>query len=118
MFKGDRLRSLRINKGLNQQSLADIIGVSKSLISCYENGKRKPTIENILALMEIFGVSSDYLLGSDNLVKTVENSEDRFKPITKEEIFFIEELRKNKLIYESLFTEPKKGVELIVKKLS
>ncbi|MBO4600751.1 MAG: helix-turn-helix transcriptional regulator [Bacilli bacterium] len=118
MFKGDRLRTLRINKGLNQHTLADMLGVSKSLISCYENGKRKPTIENIIAFMEIFGVSSDYLLGSDNLVKTVENCVDKFKSITNEEILFIEQLRKNKLVYESLFTEPKKGAEIIIKKLS
>ncbi len=118
MFKGDRLKKLRINKCLNQQSLADMIGVSKSLISCYENGKRKPSLENIISFMEIFGVSSDYLLGADNLIKTVSKNETKYKPLTNEEVLFIEELRKNNLVYEVLFTEPKRGAELIVKKLS
>ena len=118
MFKGDRLRALRIDKGLNQQTLADMLGVSKSLISCYENGKRKPTIENIISFMQIFGVTSDYLLGADNLIKTVEKGNDIYKPITNEEVLFVEELRKNKLVYEVLFTEPKRGADLIIKKLS
>lgn len=118
MFKGDRLKKLRINKCLNQQSLADMIGVSKSLISCYENGKRKPSLENIISFMEIFGVSSDYLLGADNLIKTISKNETKYKPLTNEEVLFIEELRKNNLVYEVLFTEPKRGAELIVKKLS
>ena len=40
MVVHERLRKLRIEKGLSQQELADMIGASKSLISCYENGKR------------------------------------------------------------------------------
>lgn len=118
MFKGERLKELRINKKLNQQSLADMLGVSKSLISCYESGKRNPSLENIISFMQIFGVSSDYLLGTDNLIKVVENKETKYKPITNEETQFIEELRKNKMVYGILFTEPKRGAELIVKKLS
>jgi len=118
MFKGDRLKRLRIDMNLNQQSLADMIGVSKSLISCYENGKRNPSLENIISFMEIFGVTSDYLLGTDNLIKTVRNNNTVYKPLTNEEVLFIEELRKNSLVYEVLFTEPKRGAELIVKKLS
>ena len=118
MFKGDRLKTLRTEKGLNQQTLADMIGVSKSLISCYENGKRKPSLENIISFMEIFGVTSDHLLGTDNLIKTVKNEKTIYKPLTNEEVIFIEELRKNNLVYEVLFTEPKRGAELIIKKLS
>lgn len=118
MFKGDRLKRLRIDMNFNQQSLADMIGVSKSLISCYENGKRNPSLENIISFMEIFGVTSDYLLGTDNLIKTVRNNNTVYKHLTNEEVLFIEELRKNSLVYEVLFTEPKRGAELIVKKLS
>ena len=118
MFKGERLRELRIEKGLNQQTLANMLGVSKSLISCYESGKRNPSLENIISFMEIFGVTSDYLLGTDNLIKVVKDKKSSYKTMTEEEIRFIEELRKNNLVYEVLFTEPKRGAELIIKKLS
>lgn len=117
MFKGDRLKELRISKQLSQQALADLLGVSKSLICCYESGKRNPSLENIISFMQVFGVNADYLLGSDHLVKTTVKDEIVYKPITKEEIEFIEELKKDKLVYGILFTEPKRGADLIKKKL-
>ena len=117
MFKGERLRKLRTDKGLSQQQLADIIGASKSLISCYESGKRNPSLENIISFMQIFGVSADYLLGTDNLIKVVSNKKESYKPMTNEEIRFIEELIKNKLVYNILFTEPTRGAKLIINKL-
>lgn len=117
MFKGERLRELRIDKGLSQQNLADMIGASKSLISCYENGKRTPSLENIISFMEIFGVSPDYLLGADHLIKTATREDERYLPITNEEITFINEIKSNKLVYNILFEDPKRGADLIKKKL-
>ena len=73
MFKGDRLKLLRREKGLSQQTLANMVGASKSLICCYESGKRTPSLENVIAFIQIFGVNADYLLGSDSLVKFVSN---------------------------------------------
>lgn len=117
MFKGERIKSLRIEKGLSQQELADMIGASKSLICCYENGKRNPSLENIIAFIQIFGVDADYLLGSDSLVKISSSDNVTYAPITKEEIEFIKEIKKDRLVYDILFTEPKRGAELIKKKL-
>lgn len=117
MFKGERLKSLRIEKKLSQQELADMIGASKSLICCYENGKRNPSLENIISFIQIFGVDADYLLGSDSLVKITSSDKIKFAPITKEEIEFINEIKSDKLVYNILFTEPKRGAELVKKKL-
>jgi len=117
MFKGDRLKKIRIEKGLTQQNLADMIGASKSLISCYENGKRTPSLENVISFMEIFGVSPDYLLGADHLIKTAVKEEERYAPVTNEELIFINEIKSNKLVYNILFEDPKRGAELIKKKL-
>jgi len=117
MFNGDRLKQLRIEKNLSQQNLADLIGASKSLISCYESGKRNPSLENIISFIQIFGVSSDYLLGADNLIKIVEKDDFKYEKITNEELRFIEELRNNKMVYDILFKDPKRGADLIKKKL-
>lgn len=117
MFKGDRLKLLRKDKGLSQQSLANMVGVSKSLICCYESGKRTPSLENVIAFIQIFGVDADYLLGSDSLVKIVANDKVTYAPITKEEIAFINEIKKDKLVYNILFTEPNRGADLVIKKL-
>ena len=117
MIKGDRLRKLRIAKGLNQQSLADMVGVSKSSISCYEKETRSPKSETIIDFIQIFGVNADYLLGSDKIVKVVEDNERPFRALTKEEVTFLEELKKNDMIYEIMLEDPKKCAELIKRKI-
>ena len=59
----DRLKNLRLNRGLSQAKLADMLDVSSSLIGLYETGKRKPSYEKIEYLASVFGVSVDYLMG-------------------------------------------------------
>ena len=46
MIIGNRLKKLRLSKGLNQQELGDLIGVTKVSICGYENGTRTPNLEN------------------------------------------------------------------------
>ncbi len=59
----ERLKALRIEKKLSQPELAQLIGVSKGMISFWENAINEPTISNLLKLCQIFEVSADYLLG-------------------------------------------------------
>ncbi len=117
MINGIRLMNLRKEKGLTQQELGKMVGVSKSAICCYEKELRCPPLETILDFMYIFAVSADYLLGADKLVEINDGKNKIYKPITKEEIKFIEELKKDKMIYNILFENPKRGADLIKKKL-
>lgn len=55
------LKKLRAEKGLSQQELAEIIGMSKSSINMYERGEREPGIETIQRLAHFFNVSVDRL---------------------------------------------------------
>ena len=116
MFNGTRLREVRKNKGLTQTQLGDLIGVGKSAICCYEKETRNPTLEAVIEMIHVFGVSADYLLGSDYLIKTKEM--DEYVQMTREEIIFIEEIKKNKMVYEILMQDPKRGAELIKKWLN
>lgn len=113
-IKGDRLKTLRKQKGLTQEELGEMLGVGKSTICCYEKGTRNPSVENLVDLMFIFAISADYLLGADHFIKTVEDDEKVYF-MTDEEIKFIEELRKDKLVYDILFEDPKRGARLIKK---
>lgn len=63
----DRIKELRLKKNFSQQRLADILDVNKQTISQYERGVRFPTKENLEALCDAFNVSSDYLLGRDDV---------------------------------------------------
>lgn len=118
MLNGNRLREARKQKGLTQTELGDLIGVGKSAICCYEKETRNPTVEAILEMVQVFGVSADYLLGTDYLIKTTDNNNEIvYMAITKEELIFIEELKKNKMVYDILMQNPKRGAELVKKEI-
>ena len=59
----ERLRDLRLEKGVGQNKLADDLGLSNASISYRENGKQEPTASAIVKLAGYFDVSTDYLLG-------------------------------------------------------
>lgn len=63
------LRQLREDMGLSQEELAKALGISKSTVGMYEQGKRMPKTDTVLKeIATYFGVSIDYLVGY-----TVEN---------------------------------------------
>ena len=62
----ERLKALRIEKKLSQPELAQLIGVSKGMISFWENGINEPTISNLIKLTQVFDVSTNYLLGLED----------------------------------------------------
>lgn len=59
----ERLKTLRQNNQMTQQQLADLIGVSQGTVGNWESGARRPDSGMLVALAELFGVSTDYLLG-------------------------------------------------------
>lgn len=65
----DRLKFLREKHGYTQDELAARVGLTKNAVSMYEHGKRRPTLETLEALSDIFNVTIDYLTGvSDTTV--------------------------------------------------
>ena len=61
---GANLKKLREDSHLSQEQLADALGVSKSTIGMYEQGKRMPKTNTILKdIASYFGVTIDYLVG-------------------------------------------------------
>ncbi len=59
------LKELRMERGIGQVELANSIGVSKGIISLWENGKREPTLHYVIILARYFDVSIDSLVGND-----------------------------------------------------
>ena len=60
---GSRIRKLRKKNYMSQAELAKKIGVSASAIGMYEQNRRTPDNDTLREFCEIFGVTSDYLLG-------------------------------------------------------
>ena len=61
----EKLRTLREARGLTQLQVANRIGVSKAMISAYETASKTPSIEVLIRLSRLFGVSVDYLVCVD-----------------------------------------------------
>ena len=62
----DRLSDLINEKqklGISQNVIAEKLEVSKSVLSEWASGKKKPSLKNLCNLSQYFGVSTDYLLG-------------------------------------------------------
>ena len=59
----DNLKSLRLERELGQVELAKNLGVSKGVISLWENGLREPNMYSLIQISKFFDVSIDYLVG-------------------------------------------------------
>lgn len=58
----DRLAALRKQRGLTQDGLADLIGITKTQVYRYENGTSQPTLDVIKKLAVALSVTSDQLV--------------------------------------------------------
>lgn len=59
---GLRIAALRREKGFSQTALAGRIQISPSALGMYEQGRREPSGQTLVALARELGVSTDYLL--------------------------------------------------------
>ena len=62
----ERLKELRLEKGLSQNSLSKLVGISNATISRWEDGLIDITGKNLIVLAKFFGVTTDYLLGIED----------------------------------------------------
>lgn len=53
---------LRIQKGLTQQELADLVGVKRSTVAMWEKKKSFPRADKLIRLAKIYGCTVDDLL--------------------------------------------------------
>lgn len=94
----ERLKELRLQRGMTQTQVGDVIGVSCVTIGRYEAGEREPSNAKISALADYFGVSIDYLMGRDE-------SKNENDPS-------MNELRKKEIL-EALSQEPLEKLEAL-----
>ena len=60
---GDRLRKLRMENHLRQDQVARLVGVERSSVSLWEGNLRQPSYTTLVRLANLYGVTTDYLLG-------------------------------------------------------
>ena len=63
VLKYGRIRDLRIDRGLTQAQVAEVLHVSQNTYSQYEIGTTRYPLDGVVTLAEFYGVSVDYLVG-------------------------------------------------------
>lgn len=71
----ENLTSLRKEKHLTQQELAEKIGYSDKLVSKWELGKAIPSVDKLMQLSSFYGVSLDAIVTKDGCKKIVQNKQ-------------------------------------------
>lgn len=72
MDLGIRLKQLRIERGLNQIDIANMLGVERSTYGKYETGDSSPDYDKLIQLSNFYQVSIDFLLGKTDIKNPIE----------------------------------------------
>lgn len=83
----DKILKLRKEKGMSQEMLAEALGVSRQSVSKWESGTALPDTDKIIAMSELFGVSTDYILKNDpteNFIPVEEDKDETVVPPAEE----------------------------------
>lgn len=86
------LKILRTEKGISQQKLADVLGISQQSVNKYENYNVEPDITTLILLANFFDTSIDYLVGNTEINHKIEKVEP-FE-LNENEAEFINKFRK------------------------
>ncbi|WP_321164133.1 helix-turn-helix domain-containing protein [Tepidibacillus decaturensis] len=83
---GKRLKNIREKKKSSdskwtQEYVADLIGVARSTYTAYENGTKQPPLETVNKIADLFGVSTDWLLGRDSTSSSHDELDEEIKKL-------------------------------------
>ena len=73
----DRLRELRAQKGVNQDTVAEACGISRVGLARYETNQRIPQVKIAARLADYYGVSVHYLLGEEDTKKESSQAQEK-----------------------------------------
>ena len=64
-MKFEKIRELREQAGMSQKAVAEELGMQITQYRRYENGERKPAIDFLIQIADLYDVSLDYLVGRE-----------------------------------------------------
>ena len=59
----ENMRKIRLDRGLSQMAVAEVLEINQQQYSRYENGQNEIPIRHIITLCRFYGISADWLLG-------------------------------------------------------
>ncbi|MDE5804058.1 MAG: helix-turn-helix domain-containing protein, partial [Lachnospiraceae bacterium] len=97
MTIGEQIQRIRIQKGLTQERLAEMLEVSRQSVSKWELGQAIPDVEKIIRMSELFDVSTDTLL-----LRNPEDTEEKKNPLHLGSVYLVvKDFEKSVAFYET-----------------
>ena len=93
---GDKINHYRVSLGYSQETLSELLFVSRQAVSQWEHGITLPSIDSIIGLSALFGITVDELLCLDHPIKVDE--QDLFKRHDRN--FILEAILSGRLIVD------------------
>lgn len=115
MLMGIRVKEAREKLNLSQEQLGDMIGVSKVSICGYEKETRVPSLDVFIDLAQALDVDIKYLLGQE--LSVISENKDYSIKMCRDDIKIINEIKRNRQLYNALIMDAPRTIKLINKKL-
>ncbi len=81
------LKKLRLERGLSQQQLADILNVTQQAVNKYENHDTEPNLATLKQLADYFNTSVDYIIGRGDIRNSSEPVKEYILTQDEEKLF-------------------------------
>lgn len=111
MVVSEKIQFYRKRAGLSQEELARILFVSRQTVSLWETGQTLPTIDNLIRLREIFGVSLDAILCDDMNETDNEVNASPDQPCLKYDVSYAEDEREK---FKQAYAMPRYTISAIL----
>lgn len=66
----ERIRALREDRDITQQTIANVLGTSQTMYARYERGANELPIRHLIMLCKFYNVSADYILGFTDKIQS------------------------------------------------
>ena len=95
MLISEKILSLRKARGMSQEDLAELLGVSRQSVSKWESAAAVPDVSKIIELSDVFGTTTDYLIKDSITNLEYSDSEEAVKKISIEtaNVYIAEKVR-------------------------
>lgn len=108
---GQRLKETRLKIGITQKELAQKVGIDPAEISQYEAGKRTPKWETFNKVLDILGVTADYMMGRE--VTAISDDEEYKVRISKNDLQILAIIKNYPQLYKKILEEPERKIKYI-----
>ena len=105
----EKLQSLRREKGLTQEELAQALYVSRAAVSKWESGRGYPNIDSLKDLSRFFGVTIDEMLTGEEALQAAQEDHTQQTKRTREMILGLLDLSAALLFFLPLFGQKAGG---------